>query len=191
MAQLARHILCLASCDLQPGSCVKAFPVVPPFCSGPFRLKARLVDLGVDSPLFSAIVLFKNQPFPQGSWWFSGKKDPWEVSPRVEIRFTSARPPAGAFLGFGETAVGGGAGAQPLLGEEEGAGGREAALLHHGQAPSAERETKSRSPSSGPFPFFSLGGGKGNYPYSNLSTGGPGCLLVSLESQPTIGTINK
>ena len=34
--------------------------------------------LGVDSPFFSAIVLFKNQPFPQGFWWFSRKKDPWK-----------------------------------------------------------------------------------------------------------------
>ena len=34
--------------------------------------------LGVDSPFFSAIVLFENQPFPQGFWWFSRKKDPWK-----------------------------------------------------------------------------------------------------------------
>ena len=32
----------------------------------------------VDSPFFSAIVLFNNQPIPQDVWWFSGKKDPWK-----------------------------------------------------------------------------------------------------------------
>ena len=40
--------------------------------------------LGVDSPFFSAIAIFKNQPL-QGCWWFSRKKDPWkewEVTPR-------------------------------------------------------------------------------------------------------------
>ena len=31
--------------------------------------------LGVDSPFFSAIVLFKSQLFPLGFRWFSGKKD--------------------------------------------------------------------------------------------------------------------
>ena len=35
----------------------------------------RDMFLGVDSPFISAIVLFKNQPFPQGSWWFSRKKE--------------------------------------------------------------------------------------------------------------------
>ena len=34
------------------------------------------IILGVDSPFFSAIVLFNNQPFPQGVWWLSRKKDP-------------------------------------------------------------------------------------------------------------------
>ena len=32
----------------------------------------------LDSPFFSAIVLFKNQPFRQVVWWFSRKKDPWK-----------------------------------------------------------------------------------------------------------------
>ena len=41
-----------------------------------FRLDSSF--LGVDSPLFSAIVLFKNQPFPQDVWWLSRKKDPWK-----------------------------------------------------------------------------------------------------------------
>ena len=27
-------------------------------------------SVGVDSPFFSAIVLFKDQPFRQGFWWF-------------------------------------------------------------------------------------------------------------------------
>ena len=34
--------------------------------------------LGVDSPLFSTIVIFNNQLFPQRCWWLSGKKDPWK-----------------------------------------------------------------------------------------------------------------
>ena len=34
--------------------------------------------LGFDSPFFSAIVLANSQPFPQGCWWFSRKKDPWK-----------------------------------------------------------------------------------------------------------------
>ena len=36
-----------------------------------------LLAQGVDSPFFSAIVLFKNQPFP-AFWWLSRKKDPWK-----------------------------------------------------------------------------------------------------------------
>ena len=35
------------------------------------QLNGRI--LGVGSPFFSAIVLFKNQPFPLGVWWFSRK----------------------------------------------------------------------------------------------------------------------
>ena len=48
--------------------------------SGGWREEGRggLKILEVASPFFSAIVLFKNQPFPQGFWWFSRKKDPWK-----------------------------------------------------------------------------------------------------------------
>ena len=35
-------------------------------------------DLGIDSPFFSTIVLFKNQLFLQGFGWFCGKKDSWK-----------------------------------------------------------------------------------------------------------------
>ena len=38
----------------------------------------RRISLGADFPFFSAIVLFKNQPFPLGFLWFSRKKDPWK-----------------------------------------------------------------------------------------------------------------
>ena len=42
-------------------------------------LVGKCESLGVDSPLFSAIVLSKNQPFCQGfCWWFPRKKDPWK-----------------------------------------------------------------------------------------------------------------
>ena len=52
---------------LHPPNLLVAFGVGAPF--HPF--------LGVDSfPFLSAIVLFKNQPFPQSFWWLSGKKDP-------------------------------------------------------------------------------------------------------------------
>ena len=43
----------------------------------PLRKPKEGIDLEVDSPFFSAIVLFKHQPFPLGFWLFSGKKDPW------------------------------------------------------------------------------------------------------------------
>ena len=36
--------------------------------------------LGVDSPLFSTIVIFNNQPFPWVPEGFCRKKDPWKVT---------------------------------------------------------------------------------------------------------------
>ena len=47
------------------------FRVAVWFQGSHFGTKVVLTCLGVDSPFFIAIVLFKNQPFPQGVWWFS------------------------------------------------------------------------------------------------------------------------
>ena len=69
------------------------------FCASAGKALQQL--LGVDSPLFSAMVLFKNQPFPQGFWWFSRKKDPWknrEVTPRQLARL-GGKPSAGKSFG--------------------------------------------------------------------------------------------
>ena len=46
----------------------------PPLTDGPVGIGGlSTIILGVDSPFFSTIVLFKNQLFLKGFWWFSRK----------------------------------------------------------------------------------------------------------------------
>ena len=68
-----------------------------------------MVILGVDSPFFSAIALFKNQPFPHGFRWFSRKTripgKNGEATPRSMPTTPSetalpCRPPIPAALAF-------------------------------------------------------------------------------------------
>ena len=44
----------------------------------PKTAAASLFSLGLDSPFFSTMVLFKNPPFSPRFWKFSRKKDPWK-----------------------------------------------------------------------------------------------------------------
>ena len=66
---------------------------------GKFGFKPRTV-LGVDSPFFSAVVLFKNQPFSQGFTWKESEVTPRTVGltkPSRQIALSpSRRPPLGA-----------------------------------------------------------------------------------------------
>ena len=58
---------------------------VPGLCLAD-RLEVR--NLGVDSPLFSSIVLFKNQLSSLGFWRLCRKKDPWT---KMELEGTPRR----------------------------------------------------------------------------------------------------
>ena len=56
------------------------------------------IFLGVGSPLFSILFLFKNQLFPKGFRWFFRKKDAWKewkwkVNLRVSTQRKSISPP--------------------------------------------------------------------------------------------------
>ena len=69
---LKRYLDPLGQFNLEPKTGLVCGPIRAP------RKVAGWTILGVDSPFFSSIVLFNNQLFSQGFWWFPRKKDPWK-----------------------------------------------------------------------------------------------------------------